>query len=365
MSRSGSWRHRLRPAVRYALAVVLVAAALLGTVTVKESIDAAYFETPFFFCAIVLASWLGGLGTGLTATLLSIWCINFFFAVPPHRLTLGSEDLPRFFVFMLAGSFISWLGWRQRTDEVALLLASENLEKIVRDRTADLRISNEKLMQAEQAKAAALAEERNRMAADVHDMLAQAFAATLLHLRSMDMRETSAELRSQWRFAQETTAEGLAAARRAMNTVRQLSASTGSSLAHRLKERVQHCDARCGARINVHLEVQGAPLELPWGAGDELEYLAAEALFNAERHAAAREIAVQLDFMPEQGALRLGIRDDGRGFDLERSGGPGLGLRAMQERAERVGAKFTLITEPGRGTEIVVQLGGLSGNQSE
>ena len=69
--------------------------------------------------------------------------------------------------------------------------------------------------------------------------------------------------------------------------------------------------------------------------------------------AAAREIAVNLDYLPENG-VRLRVRDDGRGFDEGQSDGAGLGLRSMHDRAERIGASFTLITEIGFGTEIVV-----------
>ena len=66
----------------------------------------------------------------------------------------------------------------------------------------------------------------------------------------------------------------------------------------------------------------------------------------------AREIAVELDYLPD--GLCLRVRDDGRGFDQAETTDDGLGLRSMQERADRIGASFTLITEAGRGTEIVV-----------
>jgi hypothetical protein len=62
---------------------------------------------------------------------------------------------------------------------------------------------------------------------------------------------------------------------------------------------------------------------------------------------------VKLDYLTEPG-LRLCVRDDGRGFDQTRVIGGGLGLRAMHERAERIGATFTLITESGQGTEVIV-----------
>jgi signal transduction histidine kinase len=741
-----SWRHRSSPAFRYAVAILLVGIAWLTTVALKDSLRAAYFQTPFFFCAIVLSSWFGGFGTGMCSTLLSVVLLGQFFPQPLYNPGFSANDLPRFAVFVLAGGFISWLGGRQRRDEEALLSAREELEEKVRARTIDLQGANEKLVDeiaerirqktraeartesviranktipaslsnlsdtndvdrllgevlsviveylgeegggvwlydaeherlrlrvvfedgkiksahdsqhpgamlpdaqglrtrsgvgaslltrfkdnvaailhpqdiatlaelspyrdylanrgvrsllgipllaadeflgmisvrsrgdsllptdeiafvqalgvhaalalkmshlaeferqavvaeerreaivrsrealdriagagratlqrlaedpdlntfldhvlevsveqfgaigtsvwlgdpatgvctqyigyrrgdlrsaespcyehhfelvneneaeafrptqgrivihretdfetlspyqerraylralgirtlfriplffgaeargiftlkfssertlspeedglahtlanqvvlaleltklSEKAKAAALADERNRMAADVHDTLAQAFAATLLHLRSMPMEGASAELQSHWDFAQDTAKEGLAAARRTMNAMRTVSPTDSRSLPERMADRVRQVAARTRASTKVRFQLQGDAVQLPWAVEDELERLATEALFNAERHAAASEISVKLDYLSENG-LRLRVRDNGRGFDQGESPGAGLGLRSMHERAERIGASFTLITESGRGTEIVV-----------
>lgn len=207
---------------------------------------------------------------------------------------------------------------------------------------------------SEKAKAAALADERNRMAGDVHDTLAQAFAATLLHLRSMDMGGVSADLQSHWKFAQDTASEGLGAARRAMNAIRTVAPVDTRPLAERIAERVRQVTARTRPKTRVRFQAQGQTITLPWAVEDELERIASEALFNAERHASAGEISVRLDYLPDNG-LRLRVRDDGRGFDQSRPSGAGLGLRSMHDRAERIGASFTLITEAGRGTEVVIQ----------
>lgn len=206
---------------------------------------------------------------------------------------------------------------------------------------------------SEKAKAAALADERNRMAGDVHDTLAQAFAATLLHLRSMEMTGVSAELQSHWKFAQDTASEGLASARRAMNAIRTVTSVDPRPLAERIAERVRQVTARTRPKTKVRFQAQGQTVILPWAVEDELERIAGEALFNAERHASAQEISVRLDYLSDNG-LRLRVRDDGRGFDQACSSGAGLGLRSMHDRAERIGASFTLITEAGRGTEVVV-----------
>ena len=139
------WRHRSTPVIRYAVAVLLVGAAFLTTVALKDSLHTAYFQTPFFFCAIVLSSWFGGFGSGICSTLLSIVFLKFFFPDPLYNPGFSANELPRFAVFLVTGGFISWLGDRQRRDEVALTHARDNLEEKVHARTLELMKANEKL----------------------------------------------------------------------------------------------------------------------------------------------------------------------------------------------------------------------------
>jgi signal transduction histidine kinase len=330
-----SWRHHALPVIRYAIAVLLVSAAFFAMYQLRDSFPAPTFQTPLFFCSIVLSGWFAGLGPGILATVISMFAIKFYFDAPPHNFDFTMSEIPRYTVFFLVGCFVSWVSFRQRRDEG---IAREAI--IAKER-----------QEAEKAKATALADERNRLAADVHDTLAQAFAATLLHLRSMEMARLEPNLRSHCQFAQQTASAGLAAARRAMNAVRTATPADSRPLTERLAERVRRVSARTTARVDFHVE--GKIAVLSWPVEDEIERLATEALFNAERHAAASKIIVKLDYLPEPG-LRLRVRDDGRGFDQTQVIGGGLGLRAMHERAERIGATFTLITESGQGTEVIV-----------
>jgi signal transduction histidine kinase len=330
-----SWRHHALPVIRYAIAVLLVSAAFFAMYTLRDSFPAPTFQTPLFFCSIVLSGWFAGFGPGILATVLSMFAIKFYFDSPPHTLAFTMSEIPRYIVFFLVGWFVSWVSFRQRRDEE---LAREAI--IAKER-----------QEAEKAKATALADERNRLAADVHDTLAQAFAATLLHLRSMEMARLAPDLRSHCQFAQQTASAGLAAARRAMNAVRTATPADNRPLPERLAERIRRVSARTTAQVDFHVE--GKIAVLLWAVEDEIERLATEALFNAERHAAASHIIVKLDYLPESG-VRLRVHDNGRGFDQAQVIGGGLGLRAMHERAERIGATFTLITESGQGTEVIV-----------
>lgn len=140
-----SWRHRCPAPLRYLIAIVLVALAWMITFGLRHLIDAPSFQTPFFVCAIVLSSWIGGAGPGVTATMISIFAIEFAFTEPRYTFSFTLSEVPKFTVFLLAGTFISLLARRQRRDEEALLVARESLEEKVRERTADLEASNEKL----------------------------------------------------------------------------------------------------------------------------------------------------------------------------------------------------------------------------
>jgi signal transduction histidine kinase len=87
---------------------------------------------------------------------------------------------------------------------------------------------------------------------------------------------------------------------------------------------------------------------------DEIYRIAAEALRNAFRHAQASQIEVEIGYGEKQ--FTLHVRDDGRGIDRDVLGGDGrqghFGLHGMRERAELVGGKLTVWSQPDSGTEI-------------
>src|SRR5262245_43710100 len=128
--------------LRYGFAVLSVTAALAGTQLLR-----AYFEpipNSLFFCAIIVSSWLGGLGPGLLASLLSVAVIDYHFA-SPHILTASAGDLPRTMVFLSSAAVISWLSGDQRRTKESLRQARDQLELKVEDRTAELQRANHEL----------------------------------------------------------------------------------------------------------------------------------------------------------------------------------------------------------------------------
>jgi signal transduction histidine kinase len=200
------------------------------------------------------------------------------------------------------------------------------------------------------ARAAAVAEERNRMAREIHDTIAQGLAAILRQLDTAARHASEPAVR-HISVAKEIARESLVEARRSIRALRP-SSLDGSTLGEALADLVQK-----SARIStaaIRLQRTGKSGEVPSHVEHELLRIANEALTNAMKHARARTIDVELAF---DGGVRIHVRDDGVGFDAADPSG-GLGLSSMHERAERIGAALTVASEPGSGTEVLVYWSG-------
>jgi signal transduction histidine kinase len=194
----------------------------------------------------------------------------------------------------------------------------------------------------------AILEERNRLARDIHDNLAQGFAAILMQLQAAQ-REASmlpASSASSIAIAIDLARTHLAEARRSVGALRP-NVGSGEDLATSLKRIIDLNRRTTAVTIDLHLD------ELP-RFGDSVEReivaIAQEALTNAVRHSRAGRITVKAAM--QSVGLRLSVADDGRGISREPSAG--FGMTSMQERAERIGASLTIVTAPRNGTEVVL-----------
>ena len=164
--------------LRYGLAVLSVAAALSITQLLRT-----YFEpTPnsLFFCAIVVSSWIAGLGPGLLSGLLSVGVIDYYFLFPRYTLGVNPEDVPRLAVFLVSAASISWLSGGQRRAKESLRQARDELELKVQERTAELRQINEELR-------AEIAERKNAEGALLSSEAQLKQAQAVAHLGSYDV----------------------------------------------------------------------------------------------------------------------------------------------------------------------------------
>ncbi len=201
-----------------------------------------------------------------------------------------------------------------------------------------------------EARRQAVLEERNRLARDIHDTLAQGFAAILMQLQGAQRSagavppavarsiETAVDLARTHMIEARRSVSALRPQREGLEDV-------GAALTRMVEL------ARRSTDIPIDLSVSDLP---PFVGGVDREILgiAQEALSNAVRHARARRIVVRAEGIRAVG-FRLSIADDGRGIAKERRG-LGFGLTSMQERADRIGASHTVVTAARSGTDVVL-----------
>jgi len=205
----------------------------------------------------------------------------------------------------------------------------------------------------------AVLDERNRIAREIHDTLAQGYVGISVQL------EVVAELLRQHKGEQaakqlEVTSgyvrEGLADARQSIWALRSQD-SGETTLPVRLRRMVEAVE---GSGVDARFSIHGAYRPLPWVAEREILRIAQEAISNVKRHAQASSLFVQLEYRP--GEIVLEVRDDGHGFALDKEwessvavDGDGLGhygLTGMKERAAVIGGTLEVMSEPGAGTAV-------------
>ena len=204
-----------------------------------------------------------------------------------------------------------------------------------------------------QSRRSAVMAERNRMARDVHDTLAQGFTGVIVQLEAASdatSKGLAMEAGNHLDRAGQLARESLREARRSVQALRP-QALEGNDLCEALDSLLKKMTA--DTSMKAEFSVKGHPMPLPPEWDENLLHIGQEVLTNALRHARAGRFTAQLAFTP--GEVRLELRDDGSGFDPDRQH-DGFGLLGMRERVEGMGGHLTIQSATGRGTAISIAL---------
>ena len=206
---------------------------------------------------------------------------------------------------------------------------------------------------AEQSRQSAILEERNRMARDIHDTLAQGFTGVIVQLESAEdaigccrRKEANEHLRRAGDLARRSLNE----ARRSVHALRP-QALQRDNFWDALKGIVKNTTA--GTNLHTRFELRGRLRRLSPVWQENLLHIGQEALTNALKYAHPHNFETRLIFNSKE--LRLELRDDGDGFKVK-APHDGFGLEGMRERVEQMGGTLTITSARGKGTKIVVAL---------
>lgn len=197
-------------------------------------------------------------------------------------------------------------------------------------------------------------EERQRIAREMHDGLAQQLGYLSLKLAEMEQTPALASGRSDIHMMRKVVAGAYEDVRQAIFGLKVM-VSRNLGLVPTLAEYLHDFSEQTGIAVKVKMDDEAATRLAP-RTEVQLIRIIQEALANVRKHARAGRAWVTFDTEP--GSARVTIQDDGQGFDSEqvRRDRTSFGLEAMRERAELVGGTVRVESQPGKGTQIIVRL---------
>jgi len=206
---------------------------------------------------------------------------------------------------------------------------------------------------AEQGQRAAVFEERNRMARDIHDTLAQGFTGVIVQLEAAEdaiscgcRKEADNHLHRAAQLARQSLSE----ARRSVHALRP-QALQQHNFWDALKGTIKNTTV--GTALHTKFAAQGKLPKLPQAWQENLLHIGQEALTNTLKYAHARNFETRVSYKAKE--LRLELRDDGDGFKV-RDRHDGVGLSGMRERVEQMGGQLKITSSRGKGTKVTVLL---------
>jgi signal transduction histidine kinase len=273
-----------------------------------------------------------------------------------HRLTvsqavvwvlLACVDIVLVGLFVLLGARSEEQNQARKQMIAELAQANQRLEETMAENTG---LQAQLLIQAREA---GVGDERQRMAREIHDTLAQGLTGIITQLEAAQQTASEPERERRIDNAKRLARDSLAEARRSVQALRP-QALEDSKLPDALADEVTRWTATSGVLAEVR--TTGDPQALHPEVEVTLLRVAQEALANVAKHAGAAHAWVTLSYMED--VVTLDVRDDGAGFDRAEPSpaGGGFGLIAMRQRVNRLAGQLEIESEPGAGTAVSASL---------
>jgi len=273
--------------------------------------------------------------------------------VPQHFETLHAEGVKRLVLVPLVIGEQN-LGFLELHFQSSGKFTTDDLElaqALVNHATLAMQLSR----LTRRAEQLAVTEERNRLAREIHDTLAQAFAGIVLHSEALGASLGVSKRRSTMALSRikKLARSGLDEARRSVEALRP-KALEGNTLSEALKQAAKRIN-----KTGMHaclFKQQGSTRSLSMEAQNELFRIAQEALTNVCKHSRAKSVWIDLASSARQ--VVLTIRDDGVGLARATStkSKRSFGLATMRERAQRIGGQLEILSPENRGTSVHVRV---------
>jgi signal transduction histidine kinase len=206
---------------------------------------------------------------------------------------------------------------------------------------------------AAEAQQAAILEERNRLAGEIHDTLAQTFTGISVQLELVKYlipHQEPTEISSILDRIGSLAQTGISETRRSVWSVYPFG-EEHIDLAQQLTDCVEQLT--CGTELTTQFEIDGNPQPLSSFLSTNLLRIGQVSIANTLKHAQASQLSVKLTYTPMQ--VSLCIKDNGCGFNPQAQT-EGFGLISISERTDRIGGQLRITTQPSQGTEIFVQV---------
>jgi signal transduction histidine kinase len=335
------WRQRTDAMLVYFAGLLVIG----GVLEAHSIIFMAFIVSGFLQAFVVLPPVLAIFGVAATS------CVLYLSAPGSNWLTPAA--LP-FLLFIVALQTITvggggYMGVRMSHESVKRRKLVADLEAALEE-NAGLHVQL-----LTQAREAGVLDERQRLAREIHDTLAQGLTGIITQLEAAEQaQEHSVVWQRHVDQALTLARESLTEARRSVQALRPEPLES-SRLADAIGDMATHWSE--SASVPLHFETTGRPTPLLVDLEVTLFRVAQEALTNVAKHARASKVGVTLSYMDD--VTLLDVRDDGMGFTpgsttagSRSAAGHGFGLKGMGQRLQRVGGRLEIESAPGAGTAI-------------